>query len=190
MRIRPASAVVGHIGVPGDKSISHRALLVAAVAVGETRISGFGRSGDTESTLAAVRALGVQVDEPADDEVVVHGAGLRGLQEADGPIDCGNSGTLMRLLCGLLAGQEGEWELTGDASLCVRPMERVADPLRRMGVRIETTDGRAPLRITGGPVSPLVYKLPVASAQVKSAVLLAALHAEGRTTVIEPAPTR
>ena len=175
-----AQLLEGHVALPGDKSISHRALLLGAIADGETHISGFGRSGDTESTLAAVRALGVTVDESAPDELVVHGVGLRGLREADGPIDCGNSGTLMRLLCGVLAGQEGEWELTGDPSLRARPMERVADPLRRMGVEIETTGGHAPVRVRGGAVQPLAYELPVASSQVKSAILLASLYADGR----------
>ena len=189
-RIEPASSLQGHVALPGDKSISHRAVLLAAIGEGDTRITGFGRSGDTESTLAAVRALGVGVEEPADDEVLVHGARLRGLGKTDRPIDCGNSAALMRLLCGLLAGQQGEWELTGDESLRSRPMERVAEPLRQMGVDIETTAGHPPVRVRGGAVAPLVYKLPVASSQVKSAVLLAALYADGRTTVIEPAPTR
>jgi 3-phosphoshikimate 1-carboxyvinyltransferase len=191
VRVEPAAAIHGHIAVPGDKSISHRAVLLAAVSDGETRIAGFGRSGDTESTLAAVRALGVKVYEADDETLRVFGAGLRGLQAPKEPIDCGNAGTLMRLLPGLLAGQEGHFELTGDDSLRSRPMERIAEPLRQMGVRIETTDGRAPLEIEGGPVEPVTYELPVASAQVKSAVLLAGLYAEGgETTVEEPLPTR
>ena len=191
MKVEPAAAVVGHIGVPGDKSISHRAVLLAAVGEGETRISGFGRSADTESTIAAVRALGVRVYEADVDTLRVFGAGLRGLRSPDEPIDCGNAGTLMRLLPGLLAGQEGRFELTGDDSLRSRPMERVAAPLRQMGVNIETTGGTAPIVIEGGPVQPISYELPVASAQVKSAVLLAGLYAEGgETTVVEPLPTR
>ena len=190
MRIRPASAVVGHIGVPGDKSISHRALLVGAVAEGETRVSGFGRSGDTESTLAAVRALGVEVDEDDVDVLRIHGVGLRGLRPPAEPVDCGNAGTLIRLLAGLAAGQDGRLTLTGDDSLRSRPMERVAEPLRHMGARVDTTDGRAPLTVEGGPLRAIDYRLPVASAQVKSAVLLAGLYAEGRTTVVEPLPTR
>jgi 3-phosphoshikimate 1-carboxyvinyltransferase len=190
MRVEPAGAVAGHIAVPGDKSISHRAVLLAAVGEGETRIEGFGRSEDTEATLAAVRALGVEAEDVDEDTVVVHGAGLRGLRVPDAPVDAANAGTLIRLLPGLLAGQEGRFELTGDESLRSRPMERIAEPLRRMGVRVETTDGRAPIAIEGGEVKGIDYRLPIASAQVKSAVLLAGLYARGRTTVVEPAPTR
>jgi 3-phosphoshikimate 1-carboxyvinyltransferase len=177
--------------VPGDKSISHRAVLLGSVAEGETRVRGFGRSADTEATLAAVRALGAAVEEEGDDEVVVHGLGLDGLCELEGPLDCANSGTLLRLLTGLLAGRDGRaFELTGDESLRARPMERVAEPLRRMGARVETTAGGAPVRVEGARLRPVDYQLPVASAQVKSAVLHAALYARGRTTVVEPAPTR
>jgi 3-phosphoshikimate 1-carboxyvinyltransferase len=188
MRVEPAASLDGHFAVPGDKSISHRALLLGAISDGETVVRGWGRSADTESTLAAVRALGVQVDEDADDELRVHGVGLRGLRTAE--IDCGNAGTLARLIVGLLAFQDGTFTLTGDASLSSRPMERIAEPLRRMGARIETTDGRLPLTVTGAPLTAIDFELPVASAQVKSAVLLAGLGATGRTTVIEPAPTR
>ncbi|HZU21101.1 MAG TPA: 3-phosphoshikimate 1-carboxyvinyltransferase [Gaiellaceae bacterium] len=186
MRIEPAAALEGHFAVPGDKSISHRALLLGAVSEGETTIRGFGRSADTESTLAAVRALGAAVHD--DGELTVEGVGLRGLQSAT--VDCGNAGTLARLLTGLLAFQEGEFTLTGDDSLSSRPMDRVADPLRRMGARVETTGGRLPLTIAGGRLQGIEYELPVASAQVKSAVLLAGLGAKGRTTVVEPVPTR
>src|SRR5918994_5031030 len=191
MKIEPAPAITGHFAVPGDKSISHRAVLLGAVGEGETRIAGFGRSADTESTIAAVRALGVRVYEAETETLRVFGAGLRGLKAPEQAIDCGNAGTLMRLLPGLLAGQAGRFELTGDDSLRSRPMERVAEPLRQMGVSIETADGRAPLVIEGGPVRAISYELPVASAQVKSAVLLAGLYAEdGETTVVEPLPTR
>jgi len=191
MRIDPAGSITGHIAVPGDKSISHRALLIGALTEGDVRVSGFGRSGDTESTLAAVRALGVLVDEPSEDELVVHGAGVSGLREASGPVDCGNAGTLLRLLTGVLAGQRGRFELTGDASLRSRPMGRVAEPLARMGAEITTTEGAAPVVIEGsGSLRGIEYALPVASAQVKSAILLAALNAVGTTTVIEPTPTR
>ena len=190
MRVEPASTVVGHIAVPGDKSISHRAVLLAAVGEGETRIAGFGRSGDTESTLAAVRALGAEVAEDDVDTVRVAGTGLRGLRAPDGPVDCGNAGTLLRLLSGLAAGQDGVFTLTGDDSLRRRPMERVAEPLTRMGARVETTDGRAPVTISGAPLRGIDYRLPIASAQVKSAILLAGLLADGETTVVEPAPTR
>jgi 3-phosphoshikimate 1-carboxyvinyltransferase len=188
--VAPASSVVGHIAVPGDKSISHRTVLVATIADGETRITGFGRSADTEATVRAARALGVEVDEEDEDVLVVRGAGLRGLRQPNGPIDCGNSGTLMRLLPGVLAGQEGSFELTGDESLLSRPMERIAEPLRRMGARVETSEGRAPLRVEGGALKGIEYELPVASAQVKSCLLLAGLYGDGRTTVIEPLPTR
>jgi 3-phosphoshikimate 1-carboxyvinyltransferase len=189
--VAPASSVGGHIAVPGDKSISHRAILVAAISEGETRIAGFGRSADTEASVRAVRALGVQVDEESEDELRVGGVGVRGLREPEGPIDCGNSGTLMRLLAGILAGQEGRrFVLTGDESLRSRPMERIAEPLRRMGARVETTDGRAPITIAGSQLTGIRYELPVASAQVKSCVLLAALSARGRTQVKEPVPTR
>jgi 3-phosphoshikimate 1-carboxyvinyltransferase len=149
IRVEPAGFLAGHIAVPGDKSISHRSVLIGALADGETQVRGFGRSADTQSTIDAVRALGVQVDDIADDELVVHGVGLRGLRQPDGPIDAGNAGTLMRLLPGILAGQEGRFELTGDESLRARPMDRVAEPLKRMGARIETTNGRPPVVVAG-----------------------------------------
>jgi len=189
VRIEPAAAVVGHVVVPGDKSISHRAVLIGALGEGETQIHGFGRSGDTQATVEAVRLLGVEVDEPAEDELVVHGVGLRGLRA--GGVDCANSGTLMRLLAGVLAGQEGEFTLTGDESLTARPMERVAAPLRRMGAAVETTDGHAPLVVRGSDtLRGIEIKPEVASAQVKSAILLAGLNADGPTTVVERIPTR
>jgi 3-phosphoshikimate 1-carboxyvinyltransferase len=190
VKIEPAAAIDGHIAVPGDKSLSHRAVLLSAVGEGETRISGFGRSEDTEATIKAVRDLGVRVYEADEETLRVFGNGLRGLRPPKQPIDCGNAGTLMRLLPGLLAGQEGRFELTGDESLRSRPMERIAEPLRRMGAEVETTDGRAPLTVAGGAVTPITYELPVASAQVKSAVLLAGLYGDGETTVEEPLPTR
>jgi 3-phosphoshikimate 1-carboxyvinyltransferase len=186
MRIEPAAALEGHFAVPGDKSVSHRALLVGAVSDGETRIRGFGRSADTESTIAAVRALGAEVHDA--ETITVGGVGLRNLRSA--AIDCGNAGTLARLVTGLLAFQDGEFTLTGDGSLSSRPMERVAEPLRGMGARIETEDGHLPATVTGAQLTAIDYELPVASAQVKSAVLLAALGATGRTTVVEPTPTR
>jgi 3-phosphoshikimate 1-carboxyvinyltransferase len=190
-RVEPAGALVGHIAVPGDKSISHRALLIGAISEGETQVHGFGRSGDTESTIAAVSTLGVEVDEPAEDELVVHGLSLRGLQAPDGPIDAGNAGTLMRLLLGILAGQKGRFEITGDESLRARPMDRVAEPLTRMGARISTTDGLPPVVVEGASsLKGIEYELPVPSAQVKSALLLAGLNADDATTVIEHVPTR
>lgn len=192
MRIaEPVARLVGHLAVPGDKSISHRSILLGALCEGETHVTGFGRSADSEATIGVVRALGVEVVEHGGDALRVFGQGLRGLRPSGRPLDCANSGTLMRLVCGILAGQEGSFELTGDASLSSRPMERVAAPLRSMGARIETTAGHAPIRIVGGPLSPIDFRLPVASAQVKSAILLAGLFASGgETTVVEPAPTR
>lgn len=185
MRIEPATAVVGHVAVPGDKSISHRAVLLGAIAEGDTHVRGFGRAGDTQASIDAVRALGVEVEDLADDALVVHGGELR-----SGAVDCANAGTLMRLLMGIVAGRDGRFELTGDESLSSRPMERVGEPLRRMGARIETTGGHAPVVVEGSPLQAIDYELPVASAQVKSAILLAGLAAKGETTVVEPAPTR
>ena len=189
MRVEPAVAVVGHVAVPGDKSISHRAVLIGAIGEGETRVTGFGRSGDTQATVDGVRALGVEVEWIGEDELVVHGVGLRGLRA--GEVDCANSGTLMRLLAGIAAGQDGEFTLTGDESLSTRPMERIAAPLRRMGADVETTDGHAPLVIRGSSALRGAELEPeVPSAQVKSAILLAGLNATGTTTVIEQVPTR
>jgi 3-phosphoshikimate 1-carboxyvinyltransferase len=185
MRIDPAASLVGHVAVPGDKSISHRAVLIGAIAEGDTRVRGFGRAGDTQASIDAVRALGIEVEDLADDELIVHGGELR-----PGSVDCANAGTLMRLLMGMLSGRDGSYVLTGDESLSSRPMERVADPLRRMGARIDTSEGHAPVEIEGAPLLAIDYELPVASAQVKSAILLAGLSAGGTTTVVEPVPTR
>jgi 3-phosphoshikimate 1-carboxyvinyltransferase len=187
MKVEPAGTLVGHIAVPGDKSISHRAVLIGALCEGETHVGGFGRSGDTQSTVDAVRTLGVEVDDVADDELVVRGRGLTPFRGLTPVVDCGNAGTLMRLLAGILAGQSGRHELTGDESLRSRPMDRIAEPLNRMGAHVTTN----PLVIEGSDsLRGIEYALPVASAQVKSAVLLAGLNAEGTTTVIESAPTR
>jgi 3-phosphoshikimate 1-carboxyvinyltransferase len=189
--VPPITRIVGHIAVPGDKSISHRAVLIGAVCDGETLVTGFGRSADTEAAIAAVRSLGVTIDEIGHDELRVHGVGLCGLASPTGPIDCANAGTLARLLAGLLAGQRGrEFELTGDASLSARPMTRIAEPLTLMGAGVETTDGHLPLGVQGRPLHGIEYELPVASGQVKSCVLLAGLYADGETNVIEPVPTR
>ncbi len=193
MRIEPAASLVGDVAVPGVKSIAHRALLFGAIADGESEIRNFGRAGDTESTIRVLRALGVDVLDAADDVVRVRGVGLRGLRAPGEPVDCGNAGTLLRLIVGILVGQEGEFVLTGDDSLSARPMERIAEPLRQMGADVETTDGHAPVAVRGGaPLKPTRYELPVASAQVKSCVLLAGLYAEnGPTIVVEHgAPTR
>ena len=190
MRIEPAKALEGHIGVPGDKSISHRALMYGAIGDGETAIRGFGRSADTEATASALRALGVTVHDDDVDTVRVEGVGLRGFREPSEPIDCGNSGTTIRLLAGLLAGQSGRFELTGDDSLRRRPMQRIAVPLAEMGARVQSADGLPPLVVEGGALHGIRYELPVASAQVKSCILNAGLYAEGRTIVVEPLPTR
>ena len=189
--VEPGSTVAGPISVPGDKSISHRALMFGALASGTTRVTGFLEGEDCLSTLKAVARLGVTVERPAPGEVRIEGVGLRGLRAADGVLDMGNAGTAMRLFMGLLSAQPFDSELVGDASLMRRPMERVAKPLRSMGARIETQDGRPPVRIRGGAaLRGIHYDMPVASAQVKSAVMLAGLYADGETTVVEPAVTR
>jgi len=191
VRVEPAAALVGDLAVPGDKSISHRVLLVGALAEGTTEARGFGASADTLATAAAVRALGATVE--LDGETArIDGVGLDGLAEPAEPIDCGNAGTLLRLLAGILAGQKGRrYELTGDESLSRRPLERVAEPLRAMGATVTTADGHAPLTIEGARLRRISYELPVASAQVKSAVLLAGLQAaDGPTVVVERGPTR
>jgi 3-phosphoshikimate 1-carboxyvinyltransferase len=190
MLIEPAARAEGHIGVPGDKSVSHRAVLLGAVSEGETRVERFGRSGDTQATIDVVRALGAGVEDVDIDTLVVHGVGLRGLRAPDHALDCANAGTLARLVAGLLSFQEGRFELTGDASLSRRPMDRIVEPLTRMGAALHTHDGRLPLVIEGKPLRGIEYTLPVASAQVKSAVLLAGLGATGDTTVHEPIASR
>ena len=190
MKVEPAASVRGAIAVPGNKGTSQRAVLLGALTEGESEIRGFGRAADTESAISVVRQLGAAVD--GDGEVVrVAGVGLRGLRAPDGPLDCGNAGTVLRLTTGILAGQEGRFVLTGDESLSRRPHERVAEPLREMGAHVETTNGGAPVLIEGGQLRAIRYELPIASAQVKSAVLLAGLFADGgATTVVERVPTR
>jgi 3-phosphoshikimate 1-carboxyvinyltransferase len=187
---RPGRAVSGRIRVPGDKSISHRALMLGALAEGQTVISGFLAGEDCLATMAALRELGVAIDASDPERIVVAGVGLHGLRAPNAPLDMGNSGTGMRLLAGILAGQNFKSELTGDASLRQRPMERIASPLRQMGATVDTAAGRPPLRICGGALKPLDFASPVASAQVKSAVLLAGLYADGDTRVTEPGVTR
>lgn len=190
MKIEPASSVEGDIAVPGDKSISHRALLLGAIADGESVVDRFGASEDTLSTAFAVHALGAGVEMDGD-RVRISGVGLHGIEEPAGPLDCGNAGTLMRLLPGILAGQAGRFELVGDESLSSRPMERIAEPLLEMGARVKTTDGHAPVIVEGGTLQSVRWELPVASAQVKSCVLLAGLYAEdGPTVAVEPYPSR
>ncbi len=189
--VAPATAVAGEIMVPGDKSISHRAVMFGALATGRTQVSGFLEGEDCLATMRAVEQLGAAVQRPGPGEVVVEGVGLRGLRAPQVALDMGNAGTAMRLFMGLLSAQSFDSVLVGDASLMRRPMERVAKPLRSMGANVETTAGTPPVRIKGGAsLRGVRYEMPVASAQVKSAVLLAGLYAEGDTTVVEPAVTR
>jgi hypothetical protein len=189
---RPAAVLRGSIRVPGDKSISHRSIMLGAIADGTTRIEGFLEGAYAISTMNVFRALGVAVEGPLDGQVSVTGVGLHGLKQAASDLDCGNSGTSMRLLCGLLAGQAFDSCLIGDESLSRRPMKRVTDPLAAMGASIRSQDGRPPLRISaaGKPLKAIDYVMPIASAQVKSSLMLAGLYAEGTTRVTEPAPTR
>lgn len=190
--VEPGGVLKGRIRVPGDKSISHRSIMLASIAEGVTRVSGFLEGEDAIATMNAFRALGVRIEGPEQGHVTVHGAGLHGLRRPSAALDCGNAGTAMRLLAGLLAGQSFDCELTGDESLRRRPMKRIAEPLNRMGALIEAAEGgRPPLRIRGGrKLAGIEYAMPMASAQVKSALLLAGLYADGRTCVTEPAPTR
>lgn len=189
---RNSSGLSGEIRVPGDKSISHRSIMLGSLAEGTTRVSGFLEGADALATLQAFREMGVAITDPVDGQLSIQGVGLHGLQAPKSPLDMGNSGTSIRLLSGLLAGQAFTSTLTGDSSLSSRPMERVAIPLRKMGAEIETAEGgRPPLTLRGGrQLHAIDYELPMASAQVKSCVLLAGLYARGRTSVTEPAPTR
>ena len=189
--VAPGGALQGEVRVPGDKSISHRSLMLGALAHGRTEVSGFLASEDCLATLRALRAMGVAIEQRDAHHLFVDGVGLDGLQAPGGPLDMGNAGTAMRLFMGLLCGRPFDSTLVGDASLMRRPMERAARPLREMGAVIETQDGRPPVVIRGGrSLRAIDFQMPVASAQVKSAVLLAALSAQGRTRVTEPAPTR
>jgi len=190
-RVAPGGSVTGTLTVPGDKSISHRALMLGALAQGVTHISGFLAAEDCLATARALEGLGVRIEWPAQGEVRVHGAGARGLSAAQAPLDMGNAGTAMRLMMGLLAAEPFESTLIGDASLMRRPMERVAVPLRLMGARLLTQNGRPPVQVRGTrALQAIEYALPVASAQVKSAILLAGLRARGCTRLTEPAPSR
>ncbi len=191
-QVAPGGRLGGTIDVPGDKSISHRAIMLGAIAEGRTEVSGFLEGEDSLATLQAFREMGVRIDGPDEGRVQIDGVGLHGLRAPGRPLDLGNSGTSMRLLAGLLSGQSFDTTLVGDDSLSRRPMRRVADPLARMGAWIETTgDGTPPLVVHGGrPLTGIDYEMPVASAQVKSAVLLAGLYAAGETRVREPAVTR
>jgi 3-phosphoshikimate 1-carboxyvinyltransferase len=188
---RPAASLHGDVVVPGDKSVSHRSMMLSAIAEGTSHIRGFLEGEDTRATAAVLAQLGVSIQAPSAGERIVRGVGLHGLRASDQPLDCGNAGTGMRLLAGLLAGQSFDSTLIGDESLSKRPMRRVTDPLARMGAHIDTQEGLPPLRVRGGrALHGIHYELPVASAQVKSALLLAGLYAEGSTEVIEPHPTR
>jgi len=189
--VAPGVSVRGDVAVPSVKGICQRGVLLGAIGDGVSELRGFGRAADTESAIAVARQLGVEVEDVSADVVRVHGRGLRGLVESVEPLDCGNAGTVMRLAAGLLAGNGGRFTLVGDESLSSRPQERIAVPLRLMGADVETTDGHAPIAVEGGSLQPIRYELPVASAQVKSAILLAGILAgSGPTTVVEPAPTR
>jgi 3-phosphoshikimate 1-carboxyvinyltransferase len=190
-RVAPGARIGGEIAVPGDKSISHRALMLGAIAAGRTTVKGFLESQDCIATRNALAALGVDIRLAADGTLTIEGRGTGSLRGPAAALDFGNSGTGIRLMMGLLAGQAFDSVLTGDASLRRRPMERVAEPLRRMGAHIETTSGSAPVRIHGGAkLRGVDYELPVASAQIKSALLLAGLSATGRTTLRSPGASR
>jgi len=189
-KIKPAKTVAGSIQLPGDKSISHRYAMLGAIAEGRSEIHFFSSSADCESTLACLGKLGVGIERKAN-VVTIDGVGLRGLRQPREVLDAANSGSTMRMLAGILAGQPFRSVLSGDASLSRRPMERVIEPLTRMGARIKSVEGaRPPLEIEGGILQPIHYQLPVASAQVKSAVLFAGLYAEGETEVVESIATR
>jgi 3-phosphoshikimate 1-carboxyvinyltransferase len=188
MKLSPARSIKGRLRLPGDKSISHRAALIAALARGSSEISNFSTARDCASTLGCLRLLGVSIEQK-DGKVVF--AGSQELVAPVRPLDCGNSGSTLRILAGVLAGYDFAAELIGDESLSSRPMRRIIEPLELMGARIESTDGKAPLRVRGtGSLRPITYRLPVASAQVKSAILFAGLNAPGRTTVIENTQSR
>src|SRR5215213_10454016 len=188
MRLIPARQINGRLRLPGDKSISHRAALIAALSTGSSEISNFSTARDCASTIGCLRELGISIEYK---EGKLLFAGGETLSQPAKPLDCGNSGSTLRILAGVLAGHDLTAELVGDESLSSRPMRRIIEPLELMGAKIEATDGKAPIKIHGsGKPVPITYKLPVASAQVKSAILFAALNAEGQTTVIESSPSR
>jgi 3-phosphoshikimate 1-carboxyvinyltransferase len=190
-KAHPAMRVSGSMTVPGDKSISHRALMLSGIAEGVSEVKGFLASEDCLASLAAMRALGVRIEQPDETRVIIHGVGMRGLQDAGRPLDMGNAGTAMRLFTGLLSAQKFDSQLIGDASLMQRPMERVARPLREMGADVRTRNGTPPVDIRGSrSLHGIDYQMPIASAQVKSAILLAALYAAEPTTITAPAVSR
>ena len=186
----PTARAQGRVRVPGDKSISHRYAMLASIADGESRIRGYSPGADCAATLECLRGLGVAIERSSDGTIVITGLGVGGLRAPAAPLDALNSGTTMRLLSGIAAGHPFTTVITGDASLRRRPMRRIIEPLTRMGARIEAEDGRPPLTIDGGSLRAITYEPQVPSAQVKSGVLLAGLHASGRTRVIETIPTR
>ncbi|MEE9357106.1 3-phosphoshikimate 1-carboxyvinyltransferase [Candidatus Vondammii sp. HM_W22] len=190
--LRPGGRLIGKLRVPGDKSISHRSIMLGSLAEGTTRISGFLEGDDSLATLKAFQQMGVEIEGPDQGEVVIQGVGMSGLKQPEAVLDLGNSGTSMRLLSGLLAGQGLNITLAGDVSLSSRPMSRVTDPLSKMGAEITMGEnGTAPLAISdAGSLKGIDYQMPIASAQVKSCLLLAGLYADGETCVVEPAPTR
>jgi 3-phosphoshikimate 1-carboxyvinyltransferase len=190
-KAHPAMRVFGSMSVPGDKSISHRALMLSGIAEGLSEVSGFLASEDCLASLAAMRALGVRIQQASETRVLVHGVGMQGLRGASRALNMGNAGTAMRLFAGLLSAQKFDSQLIGDASLMKRPMERVAKPLRAMGADVRTHNGTAPVDIAGGrELRGIDYQMKIASAQVKSAILLAALYAAGPTTITAPAMSR
>ena len=190
MKIQPAGKLKGTINLPGDKSISHRAALFSALARGETRIENFATSADCASTLSCLEQLGVEIKR-ANSTVVVKGVGKTGFRESANPLDCGNSGTTVRLLAGILAGQRFDSVLIGDESLSKRPMKRVIEPLSAMNAGLEATENHLPMKVRGrNPLRAISFAPPVASAQVKSCVLLAGLNSDGQTSVLEKTPTR
>jgi 3-phosphoshikimate 1-carboxyvinyltransferase len=187
----PSMRVFGTLAVPGDKSISHRALMLSGIAEGVSEVKGFLASEDCLASLGAMRSLGVNIEQRGATHVLIHGVGMRGLKGAGRPLDMGNAGTAMRLFTGLLSAQMFDSQLIGDASLMKRPMERVAGPLREMGAEVRTRNGTPPVDISGGRrLRGIDYPMPIASAQVKSAILLAALYATGPTTIVAPALSR
>ncbi len=189
--LQPGGSISGRIRVPGDKSVSHRAIMLGALAEGSTEISGFLEGEDSLATLQAFRAMGVKISGPEQGRLSIQGVGMHGLQAADHALDMGNSGTAMRLMTGLLAAQSFSSVLSGDASLSKRPMKRITEPLRTMGAAIELEQGEfAPIRISPAQLRAIDYQMPVASAQVKSCLLLAAMYAKGRSVIHEPAPCR
>ncbi len=190
LQIRPTRALKGDLRVPGDKSISHRYALIGSIARGTTSVTHLAPGADVASTVACLRGMGVTIETDGAGAMRVHGRGRRGLQAPSVPLDAGNSGTTMRLTAGLVAGHHFHSTLVGDASLSRRPMRRVIDPLTAMGARITSRDGRAPIEIDGADLHAIQWTPEVPSAQIKSAILLAGLHAQGVTTVHEPLPTR